>query len=187
MPENYNVDFWFDNKLVDPTGIMDGFGPGYYGYKILEQLICKIDIPSSGKIVLWGARDHSIGLLCKLFTADRVIGYDVGNPNNNPNIKIQNILELTNHEPIAFSYNDVGSFKHTPVCKLHAHMLAVKHTMKGGYLLGRNNINVAKINLEGICVNHDFENFDLSLVQEYQGVDVSDHTIFCNHLLSRKK
>ena len=182
MPENYSVDFW--NKVADT---MNGFGPGFYGYEILKKLICKIDIPNHGKIVLWGARDHSINLLCKHFGQDRVIGYDVGNPNKHPNIKIQNILEITSHEPIAFSYNDVGSFKHTPVVKLHAHMLAVKNTVEGGYLLGRNNINAAKVNLEGICVDYGFENFDLGLMQEYQGVDVTDHMVFCNHLLSRKK
>ena len=92
------------------------------------------------------------------FGKDRVIGYDLYNPNNHSNVVIKDCNTLNEKIDIAFLHNDLGSFSTTPKLKLHGYNWAIKNMIKGGYILGNNNLNRAKIDIEGIFNNNNFSN-----------------------------
>jgi hypothetical protein len=59
---------------------------------------------------------------------------------------------------IAFLHNDLGSFSTTPKLKLHGYNWVIKNMVKGGYILGNNNLNRAKVNIEGLMNENNFSN-----------------------------
>ena len=191
MSENYSVDYWFnqvDNQEIH--GGLDNFNEKFYGFKILKNLICNLnDIPLDGKIVLLGARETSIKMLCKHFGSDRVVGFDISNPTNHPNITVKNVIDLSDKDnfPIAFAYNDVGNFVITPRAKLHAQIWGAKNIIKGGYFLGRTNNNNAGYDLEGIMEEYNFVNYNLGNLENFQGISLEDKSIYREHLLSKRK
>mgnify|MGYP007000081978 len=61
----------------------------------------------------------------------------------------------------AFFHNDLGSFSTTPVLKLHGYKWGIKNIVKGGYILGNNNLNRAKVDIEKILLDNNFLNIYL--------------------------
>ena len=102
--------------------------------------------------------------MCKHFGYDRVIGYDLYNPNNHPNVKIKDCNTLSEEDsmPIAFLHNDLGSFSTTPKLKLHGYKWAINNMVNGGYIFGNNNLNRAKVKIEEMLESNSFTNTNLT-------------------------
>ena len=151
---NYEYSYWFNNPVNDEW---NQGGEEYYVNHFYKDLIFNLDIPKEGYIVVLGTHNCvSFDKLCKKYGYDRCIGFDLYNPTNHPRVKIKNCLELSEEDniPIAFCHNDLGSFSTTPKLKLHGQKWAVKNLVKGGYFLGNNNYNRAKIDIETIMKNN---------------------------------
>mgnify|MGYP005640056633 FL=1 len=158
----YKYDYWFNNSEHD---CWDQGGQNYYVNKFYEDIIFKLDdIPSEGYIVVLGTHNCvAFDKLCKYFGNDRVIGYDINNPNKHSNVIIKdcNTLGEVDNVPIAFLHNDLGSFSTTPRLKFNGYKWAVNNIVKGGYILGNNNLNRAKINIEEFMTLNEFTNTHL--------------------------
>lgn len=157
----YSAEYWF-NK--DEHKCWDNGGENYYVNKFYQEIIFKLNIPKEGYIVILGTHNCvSFDKLCKFFGYDRVKGYDLHNPTNHPNVIIKDCNSLSEEDnlPIAFLHNDLGSFSTTPNLKLHGYQWGLKNIIEGGYVLGNNNLNRAKIKIENIISENNFENIYL--------------------------
>ena len=185
----YNIDYWFNNPTEHED--VDNYGKDYYGYKIYENIILKLaDVPSEGYIVLLGTnRCVSFNLLCDHFGKDRCIGYDIYNPTNNTQVitKDCNLLSSEDDIPIAFCHNDLGSFPTTPLLKKKGQQWAAKNVVKGGYFLGRNNLNRAKFKSEQLMESLGFENTQFIDMQGDYDMSSFEYSWIEGHMLSKRK
>jgi hypothetical protein len=185
----YNREYWYDNE--DEHSDVDNYGEKYYAYQIYENVILQMDdIPEEGYIVLLGTnRCVSFDLLCDHFGRDRCVGFDIYNPTNHPCVRIKDCTTLSDVDnmPIAFCHNDLGSFPTTPELKIHGQKWAAKNITKGGYFLGRNNLNVAKFKSEELMESLEFENIHFSDIQNQYNMKKFDPSWIEGHMLSRKK
>jgi len=183
----YDVDFWY-TQIDKHGGNVHDYGKQYYAYQLFEKLVAKLtDMPDEGYIVVLGTHNCvSFDLLCSTFGKDRCIGFDIANPTNHPQVRVDNILNVIEDLPIAFVHNDVGNFSFTPIAKLHAQIWAAKNVVPGGYFLGRNNYNKAKLPLEHVMERHGFTNANLSTLTGI--VDLKDIAtdVIEGHMLSKK-
>ena len=156
----YTYNYWFNNE--EEHKCWDNGGENYYGNHFYQEIIFKLDIPKSGYIVVLGTH-NCMGLekLCKYFGKERVIGYDLHNPKNHPNVIIKDCNTLSENMEIAFLHNDLGSFTTTPKLKLHGYKWASKNMIKGGYILGNNNLNRGKVKIEELLKKNNFNNIYL--------------------------
>lgn len=190
--KNKEIDFlseeyWFDNEIHKGE---DNFGYDYYANTIFDNLIVKLwSMPSEGYILVMGAnRGISLQILASHFGSERVIGYDLYNPRNDPNIEIKDVMSLnfTNGIPLAFVHNDIGSYATTPNEKNHAQEWAARNIVPGGYLLGRNNFNVAKADNEGLLHGLGFKNYHFQDLQYFFDLGKLKPTEIEGHMLSIK-
>lgn len=155
----YDKNYWFDNPEHD---CWDQGGENYYVNRFYEEIVFKMDdIPSYGYIVVLGTHNCvAFDKLCKYFGYKRVIGFDLHNPTNHPNVRIKDCNTLGNEDnmPIAFLHNDLGSFSTTPKLKFNGYKWAVKNMVSDGYILGNNNLNRAKVNIEEFMTINGFRN-----------------------------
>lgn len=155
----YDKEYWFNNKEHD---CWDQGGEKYYVNKFYEDIIFKLDdIPDYGYIVVLGTHNCvAFDKLCKHFGYKRVIGFDLHNPTNHPNVRIKdcNALGKDDNIPIAFLHNDLGSFSTTPKLKFNGYKWAVGNMVADGYILGNNNLNRAKVNIEEFMTMNRFNN-----------------------------
>jgi hypothetical protein len=157
-----SYEFWFKNKEFDDH---DQFREKYYVNTFYKDIVPTLDIPDEGYIVVVGtARAVSFDILCKTFGPDRCIGYDLYNPSNHPRVKIKDCRELSSKDniPIAFAHNDIGSIPHTPKLKYSTQLWLLENIIKGGYLLGNNNLNRAKFKFEELAIEKGFKNTQFS-------------------------
>ena len=89
--------------------------------------------------------------------------------------------------PIAFCHNDLGSFPKTPELKIYGQKWAAKNVIKGGYFLGRNNLNSAKFKSEELMHYMGFENLHFKDIQDQYDMKNFDPSWIEGHMLSRKK
>ena len=153
-----SYDFWFNNTEFDDH---DQFGHKYYVNTFYRDIVPTLNIPDEGYIVVMGtARAVSFDILCKTFGNDRCIGFDLYNPNNHPCVKIKDCADMSPDDniPIAFAHNDIGSIPHTPQLKINTQLWLMNNIIKGGYILGNNNLNRAKFKFEELMENNGFEN-----------------------------
>lgn len=187
MQENkfYSENFWFSD--LQKHGI-ENYDENYWAYIIFNEIILKLkDIPEDGYIVVLGTNNCiSFDLLCKHFGYDRCIGYDIANPTNHSNVIVKNILEIDAEYPIAFCYNDIGNFELTPIAKLHAQQWGAKNVVKGGYFLGRNNLNAAKFPLEEHMERFGFLNTQLQTLTGIFDLSKLTERELEGHMLSKK-
>lgn len=185
----YNKEYWYDNEAEHSD--VDNYGEKYYAYQIYENIILQMeDIPEEGYIVLLGTnRCVSFDLLCRHFGYDRCIGFDIYNPTNHPRVVTKDCINLAIEDniEIAFCHNDLGSFPTTPELKIHGQKWAAKNIIKGGYFLGRNNLNVAKFKSEELMESLEFENVYFSEIQDRYNMTNFDPSWIEGHMLSRKK
>ena len=181
----YSEDFWFSD--LEKHGIQK-YDETYWAYTMFNEIILKLkDIPTDGYIVVLGTNNCvSFDLLCKHFGYDRCIGYDIANPTNHSNVITKNILEIDAEYPIAFCYNDIGNFELTPVAKLHAQQWGAKNVVKGGYFLGRNNLNKAKYPLEKYMERFGFLNTHLQTLTGVFDLSKLTERELEGHMLSKK-
>lgn len=181
----YSKEFWFKDLIKH--GITD-YNESYWAYVMFKEIILKLnDIPDNGYIVVLGTNKCvSFDLLCKHFGYDRCIGYDIDNPTNHPNVRVKNILDLDEDYPIAFCYNDIGSFQYTPLAKLHAQQWGAKNVIDGGYFLGRNNLNISKFPLEQHMERFGFLNTQLLTLTGIFDLSKLDTKEVEGHMLSKK-
>tara|TARA_Y100001951_G_scaffold105277_1_gene121402 strand:+ start:6307 stop:6888 length:582 start_codon:yes stop_codon:yes gene_type:complete len=186
--EYYSEAYWYNNPTEHAD--VDNYGENYYAYKIYQNVILKIsDIPTEGYIILLGTnRCVSFDLLCRHFGADRCIGFDVHNPTNHPCVTIKdcNLLSPLDDIPIAFCHNDLGSFPTTPKLKIHGQEWATSNIIKGGYFLGRNNLNCAKFKSEEFMTKHGFVNYHFADMQNKYDMSTLDSQCVEGHMLSQK-
>lgn len=188
--EFYGREYWYDNPEEHVNE--DNYGDKYYAYKIYENVILKLkDIPSDGSIVVLGTnRCVSFNLLCDHFGADRCIGFDIHNPTNHDRVITKDCTKLSDADdiPIAFCHNDLGSFPTTPNLKIHGQEWAAKNIIKGGYFLGRNNLNFIKYESEELMSELGFENLHFRELQMYRDFDMTkfEQSWIEGHMLSRR-
>ena len=90
----YTEEYWFDNPINDEW---HQGGEKYYVNNFYEQIVFKLDIPKTGKIVLLGTHNCvSFDKLCKHFGYDRVVGYDLYNPKMSRSTFIKHVVEIMN-------------------------------------------------------------------------------------------
>tara|TARA_Y100000361_G_C11159928_1_gene346596 strand:- start:2909 stop:3484 length:576 start_codon:yes stop_codon:yes gene_type:complete len=167
MENNINNDqqsfnFWFENEEFNDH---DQFGEKYYVNTFYKDIVPSLNIPDYGYIVVMGtARAVSFNVLCEIFGPERCIGYDLYNPSNHPRVKVKdcNLLSEQDNIPIAFAHNDIGSIPHTPELKYKTQIWLLNNIIKGGYLLGNNNLNRAKFKFEELAVEKGFINTQFS-------------------------
>lgn len=152
----YTYDYWFNKDIHQCWHNGDD---NYYVNHFYQEIIFKLDIPSNGYIVVLGTHNCvAFEKLCNFYGKERVIGYDLHNPNNHPNVIIKDCNNLQDKMDIAFLHNDLGSFSTTPKLKLHGYNWSIQNMVKGGYILGNNNLNRAKVDIEGIMNENNFSN-----------------------------
>lgn len=193
----YSENYWFNNKEHDCW--YQG-GEKYYVNSFYENIIFKLeDIPKEGFIVVLGTHNCiAFEKLCKYFGNHRVIGYDLYNPKKHPNVTIKdcNTLNDDDNIPIAFLHNDLGSFSTTPKLKYNGYKWAVKNMVNGGYILGNNNLNRAKINIEEFMEINNFKNiylkdlpktkFNLQKLKEKESHNNREFCALDGYMLSKK-
>ena len=159
---HYSYDYWFNNPEHDTW--FQG-GDDYYVNKFYDKIVMKLDdLPKEGKILIMGTHNCvAFDKLCKFFGYDRVIGYDLHNPKNHPNVQCVDCTKLGDDDKldIAFCHNDLGNYATTPKLKEHGQRWAAKNIIKGGYMLSNNNFNRAKVDNIGIMQSNGFEVFPL--------------------------
>ena len=185
----YKKEYWYDNESEHSD--VDNYGEKYYAYQIYKNVILQMeDIPEEGYIVLLGTnRCVSFDLLCDRFGHDRCIGFDIYNPTNHPRVVTKDCTMLSESDDMAISFchNDLGSFPTTPELKIHGQKWASRNIIKGGYFLGRNNLNVAKFKSEELMESLGFENIHFSDIQDKYNMKNFDPSWIEGHMLSRKK
>lgn len=180
-----SYDFWFNNSEFDEH---DRFGEKYYVNDFYKKIVFNLDIPENGNIVVMGTNVCiTFGTLCEKYGENRCVGYDLYNPSNHPKVILKDCMGLSDEDniPIAFAHNDIGSFPHTPDLKIHTQEWLAKNVIKGGYVLGNNNLNRAKYKVEEFMESCGFENtyfsdldsdtFDLSMfpIERIEGYMIS--------------
>ena len=194
----YSKDYWFDNPEHD---CWDQGGENYYVNRFYEDIVFKLDdIPEEGYIVVLGTHNCvAFDKLCQHFGYERVIGYDLHNPTNHSNVRIKdcNTLGENDNIPIAFLHNDLGSFSTTPKLKFNGYKWAVQNMVEGGYILGNNNLNRAKVNIEEYMTINGFKNtylqdldeskFNLNKLKEKEEHNGREFCALDGYMLSRKE
>lgn len=178
--------YWFDNP---EHGDMDNFGTGYYANTIFRELVSKLTLPEGRIVVLGANRGVSMDILIDAFGEDRVVGYDLYNPAQHPNIICKDIMEFGSDDdfPVAFAHNDIGSYPTTPEEKHAAQLWAARNIVPGGFLLGRNNLNVAKIKNEEILKDMGFKNYMFEDLQFFFNLSALQPSEIEGHMLSRRE
>lgn len=186
--EFYSKSYWYDNP-AEHEDVSD-YDENYYVYKIYKNILFGLDdVPEEGFIVVLGTNKCiSFDLLCQRFGEERCIGYDIANPTDHSRVCVKdcNLLGDDDDIPIAFCHNDLGSFPTTPALKIHGQKWAAKNVVKGGYFLGRNNLNAAKFKSEEFMTSQGFSN---KLFKDLRGAfDLSGLDDRCveGHMLSQK-
>lgn len=182
----YSKQFWFDE--IEKHGDVADYGQDYYAYKFFENIILKLtDIPKNGYIVVLGTHKCvSFNLLCEFYGKDRCIGFDIANPTNHPCVRTTNILEVTENLPISFVHNDIGNYGFTPVAKFYAQQWAAQNVVEGGYFLGRNNLNKARIPIEQYMERTGFLNLNMLALTGIFDLKNITYRELEGHMLSKK-
>jgi hypothetical protein len=124
-----------------------------YNYKSLiyfESIIKKLKIPKVGKIVQLGSNFCvTLERMCMFFGYDRVVGYDLQNPLNHPNVIIKNCFKLgkdkrKDYFKIAYCDIDLSSLHISPKLRIHAVKWASNLIVKNGYILTNNSFAFKK-------------------------------------------
>ena len=87
---------------------------------------------------------------------------------------------------IAFVHNDLGNYSSTPKLKAIGQKWAAKNVVKGGYMLGNNNLNVAKVDNIKIMETNGFENNQLVDLEDKYNLDKLDYKRKEGYMLSKK-
>ncbi len=159
--KRYSYDFWYNNEDPEFLKSWNSGDENYYVNYFYEDVVANLDLPKDGYIVVLGTyRCVSFDKLCKIFGPERCIGFDLHNPNNHPRVRIKDCTRLSEADdlPIAFCHNDLGGFWLTPVLKTIGQRWGAKNIVSGGYFLGNNNYNRAKVDVESIMVEAGMEN-----------------------------
>ena len=104
---------------------------------LYRQIIFQLPIPKNGKIVVLECNGKTLDHLIEKFGEDRVIGYDLFNPTNHPNIEIFDCNDLDrvgiHNFDIELLHNDLGSWKRTPLLRERGYLWKkVKWFLVGG-------------------------------------------------------
>ena len=184
---------WFDTKSSE---LLKGWpleerDENYYVNQIYENFVFNLALPDNGKILVMGTHNCiSFDKLCQHFGYDRCIGFDLFNPTNHPSVIIKDCeyLDESSDFEIAFCHNDTGSFWKTPNLKLHCQDWASRNIIKGGYLLGNNNYNRPRIELETRLENLGFSNYQLTDQNKFNHKNISiGQDILKGYMLSIKE
>jgi len=184
-----SFEYWFESPELHTD--VNNYNENYYAYKIYDNIISKLKIPDDGYIVVLGTNNCvSFNLLCDIYGKDRCVGFDLYNPSENDRVitKDCRLLSDSDDMPIAFCHNDMGSYPKTPNLKIHAQRWASKNVIDGGIFLGRNNLNRAKFDNEGLMSSLSFTNIYFSdLIKDFPKVgNILEDRVIEGHMLSIK-
>jgi hypothetical protein len=113
------------------------FGYKYHSYLLTKHIVSKLPIPKNGKLVQLGTGlGITTELLCCLHGEDRVIGYDLFNPLNHPNIRF---LDTTKTMPpindLAYLEIDICSMSDAKNHRKELLLWAMNNMLSGGFIL----------------------------------------------------
>tara|TARA_B110000003_G_C16635570_1_gene528261 strand:- start:2164 stop:2712 length:549 start_codon:yes stop_codon:yes gene_type:complete len=118
-----------------------------YDYKSLiyfENVIKKLKIPKTGKIVQLGSNFCvTLEKMCNFYGYKRCIGYDLVNPLNHPNVIIKDCAKLgkdkkRDYFKIAYCDIDLSSLHISPKLRISAIKWVANQIIKNGYILTNN-------------------------------------------------
>jgi hypothetical protein len=145
-----------------------------YNYKSLiyfENIIKKLKIPKSGKIVQLGSNFCvTLERMCNFYGYKRCVGYDLMNPLNHPNVIIKDCSKLGKDKKkdfykIAYCDIDLSSLHISPKLRIGAVKWASKQIIKNGYMLTNNSFAFKKhsnFDVENFLIENNFEIIQLS-------------------------
>ena len=145
-----------------------------YNYKSLvyfENIIKKLKIPKVGKIVQLGSNFFvTLERMCNFYGYRRVIGYDLINPLNHPNVIIKDCSKLGRNNKkdyfkIAYCDIDVSSLYKNPKLRISAIKWASQLIVKGGYILTNNSWAFKKhsdFDIESFMIEKKFQIIQLN-------------------------
>lgn len=129
-------------KQTDNLFEWQNYGYDYCSYLVAKHVLPNLDIPSEGNVVQIGcALGLALEEMCNIFGKDRVVGYDLINPLNHPNITIMNCENLNKKMKISFCEIDVASAATHPELRMHCLKWAMKNILPGGKILFNNNFS----------------------------------------------
>ena len=114
MMKLYDESYWFEDDNPETAA----YDSSYPINSLYRQIIFQLPIPKNGKIVVVAGNGKTLDHLIEKFGEDRVIGYDLFNPTNHPNIEIFDCNDLDrvgiHNFDIALLHNDlvVGNEHH---------------------------------------------------------------------------
>ena len=113
------------------------FGYQYHSYLIVKHILPLMDVPKEGKVVQIGtALGTTVEYLCYLFGEDRVIGYDLFNPLNHPNIHFLDTMnEVPSEMKMAYLEIDVGSMSDKRENRKQLLSWSMNNMVEGGLIL----------------------------------------------------
>ena len=108
-----------------------------HNLKIVEQDISEIDVPQYAYIVEYGSwRGSVVDALSNLFGKERVLGFDISNFMNHPQIHKIDVRHLSGNNkyriPIALAWNDLSEWVGSPMGKQASFDHALNNLVDGG-------------------------------------------------------
>tara|TARA_R110002020_G_scaffold378887_3_gene589931 strand:+ start:1308 stop:1850 length:543 start_codon:yes stop_codon:yes gene_type:complete len=159
-----------NNELNDSIE-WKNYGYDYCSYLVAKHVLPKLNIPNKGSIVQIGcALGLALEKMCDTFGPDRVVGYDIINPLNHPNIKVMNCENLSEEMEIAFCEIDVAAAATHPELRLHCLNWSMKNMLPGGKILFNNNFSSKhyKMNIEEYMLKNGYE---VEQLKKYESVE----------------
>lgn len=104
---------------------------------LCDLVIKDLDIPSQGAVLQMGtAYGCSLEKLCSIYGKNRVVGWDIENPLDHPNVSIVDCNDPLPELDLAFVHVDTGSVSMPETRDLRIKSLtwAAQNTIPGGYL-----------------------------------------------------
>lgn len=127
-----------------------------------EQLLT-YGVPAEGRILEFGVyRGQTRNVLIDIFGPDRYVGIDKVNYTEHEDIIIVDVRDWDFHEPIAFAFNDLSTWKGSPRSRMAASQIIRKNLIPGGLYMEEGLKNLPKdFDMSGLEIVHKAPYFTL--------------------------
>ena len=149
--KNKNKKIWKD-WFEGGKSIWSEYGYNYHSYLIAKNIISSLNF-GEGKFVQFGTGlGLTIEYLCNQFGYDRVIGYDMFNPLNHPNIHSLDVYtDFPQDMNLCYTDIDIGDVRGDYDIRIKLFDWALKNTKNGYILINKsiasqyNNLNIIEL------------------------------------------
>lgn len=125
----YSKEFWIHT--------LDKNGPEYKSFIFFENLGKSTVLPAGFKVQLGVGNGYTLNAMKQFWGEDSVLGIDLYNFNNDPNVYTVDIKKLKLQLPCSYIENDIGStsYPEAKEDRWHATQWAIKCLMPGGIFI----------------------------------------------------